>query len=378
MMAGVRRTAATAGALIVIAWSVGGEAHKPITSPFTFNEDVLPIVREQCATCHAPGGVAPMSLLTHADAVPWGESIRTELMAGHMPPWPVETAADRFRNVQRLTARQLNVILTWASGGTPSGDPKTETPVAAHPGWALGAPDVVLPLPEVSLSADEQERVAEFTLPASTADRDFRAVDLLPGTPAIVRQAVVAMKSAAATAGMTEQILALWVPGDHAVPSDAGMALHVPAGAELVARVTYRKTWEYERRPMRDRSSVGLYLAQSPSQAVEALPLTVATTVVDRPLRAISIYPDPGFGNARVKVMATRPDGSREELITFRPRPGWAGRYWFREPIALPRGTRIEMTTSDGEEALLPPAATPVRRVASSPARLVLNVIPSN
>src|SRR5947207_13550517 len=56
------------------------EAHKPITSPFTYNEDVFPIVRDRCGRCHVSGGVAPMSLLAYKDMVPWGESIRAELV----------------------------------------------------------------------------------------------------------------------------------------------------------------------------------------------------------------------------------------------------------------------------------------------------------
>src|SRR5882672_5497696 len=74
------------------------EAHKPITSPFTYNEDVFPILRERCGRCHVAGGVAPMSLMTYKDAFPWGESIRTELVAGHMPPGAVDDAEGRFRN----------------------------------------------------------------------------------------------------------------------------------------------------------------------------------------------------------------------------------------------------------------------------------------
>ena len=107
----------------IVTASTRSEAHKPITSPFTFSDDVLPIVKERCAECHSPGGVGPMSLLTHADAVPWGESIRVELMAGHMPPWGVDSAASRFRNLQQFPAREMNVLMTWASGGTPPGKP---------------------------------------------------------------------------------------------------------------------------------------------------------------------------------------------------------------------------------------------------------------
>ena len=79
--------------------SIRTDAHKPVTSPFTFSDDVLPIVKAHCASCHSPGGVAPMSLLTHVDAVPWGDSIRVELMSGHMPPWGLNVNAGDRKSV---------------------------------------------------------------------------------------------------------------------------------------------------------------------------------------------------------------------------------------------------------------------------------------
>ena len=76
-----------------------GSAHKPITSPYTYNDDIFPILRDKCGRCHVSGGVAPMSLMTHAETVPWGESIRTELLAGHMPPgtWTKRRRASETR-----------------------------------------------------------------------------------------------------------------------------------------------------------------------------------------------------------------------------------------------------------------------------------------
>ena len=371
--------------LALIGTSTRSEAHKPITSPYSYNEDVFPIVKERCASCHVVGGVAPMSLLTHMDAVPWGESIRAELMAGHMPPWGLDSAPARFRNVQGLTARELNVLLTWASGGTPAGDPeKAPVPITVERRWPLGTPDLVRQLPaEVVLSEEMQERVEEFTLPAdAAAGRLVRAVDLLPGTAAIVRSATVSVKGAGENA---EGLLALWLPGDHPVALDSGTAFRVPASADLVVRVRYRKTWEYERTRMTDRSSVGIYFAEEPATEVRALELsapagtTTFTATIDAPLRAIAIYPDPELTDVAVTVTATRPDGSREELIAFRPRAGWARRYWFRDAIPLPRGTRLEVKAAEDEGLLLPPGAIPVtpRRTDASPVRLVLNVVPA-
>jgi hypothetical protein len=161
--------------LLVISFTLGvvpGGAHKPITSPFTYNEDVFPILRERCASCHVPDGVAPMSLVTYEDTVPWGESIRVELLAGHMPPWSVDTAATRFRNVRPLTARDINVLLTWATGGTPLGNPeKSPQPVVLERRWSLGTPDLELPMPrEFTLPEGKQEDIAEFVV-ATSGDR---------------------------------------------------------------------------------------------------------------------------------------------------------------------------------------------------------------
>jgi hypothetical protein len=68
------RGAWTIAALTLVsaaAWPV--DAHKPITSPYTFAEDVLPILRDRCTACHVAGGVAPMALTTAEEAIPWGE-----------------------------------------------------------------------------------------------------------------------------------------------------------------------------------------------------------------------------------------------------------------------------------------------------------------
>src|SRR5688572_850686 len=133
-------------ALVALATFVSiepGSAHKPITSPYTYNDDVLPIVRDRCGRCHVSGGVAPMSLMTHADAVPWGESIRTEVLAGHMPPGGVDEAPARFRNATGLSPREMNLLLTWVTGGTPIGSAdKAPAPATRERVWPLGTPDL--------------------------------------------------------------------------------------------------------------------------------------------------------------------------------------------------------------------------------------------
>ena len=53
----------------------------------TFNKDVAPILYQNCITCHRPGEIAPMSLLTYAEARPWARGIKAKVASREMPPW---------------------------------------------------------------------------------------------------------------------------------------------------------------------------------------------------------------------------------------------------------------------------------------------------
>ena len=95
----------------------------------------------------------------------------------------------------------------------------------------------------------------------------------LPGNAAIVRAATIAVRSAATSGpdAVTERVLARWLPGEDPIALDAGLGFELPASAELVVRVLYRKTWEYERKELRDRSTVGVYFASGTPAGVQAM-----------------------------------------------------------------------------------------------------------
>ena len=206
-----------------------------------------------------------MSLMTYTDAFPWGESLRVELIAGHMPPWHAQEGVVRFKNAPTITAAESDKILTWASGGNPEGNPQSVLPpVSVRRDWPLGKPDLVLPLsPEVIVPAETSETTQEFTLATQTTEAKWvRAVDLVPGTPAIVRDAIISVKPSttadAATDTAPDRVLAVWVPGEDPVAAADG-AFRLPAGAELIVRVHYKKTYQYEQAD--DRSQYGRVVA---------------------------------------------------------------------------------------------------------------------
>ena len=320
--------------LLLIA--IRSEAHKPITSKYNYNEDVFPIVDARCGRCHLPGGIAPMSLLTYKDAVPWAESMRLELTANHMPPWYAPG------DPHRLTPRELDILLTWATGGTPEGPAKKLSPSPLTAASKLGKPDLALSMPTAfTLGPDTMEDTHDVVLgkPAES-DRWIRAVTVTPGTAAVVRDVTVYTKSDG-----HEKTILWWFPGDDPSVTGTNEAFRWPAGSELRARFHYKKTWTYDGKTVTDRSSVGIYLLkQAPQSEVLNWNSTSESSVLDHEVQILAVRLDGETADKRISISAVRPDGRRLDLIDLLSRPDW--NRWYRLPrrLTLPQGTRIETT----------------------------------
>jgi len=94
------------------------------SSPITFNKDILPILQENCQSCHRPGQIAPMSLLTYKDTRPWAKAIKAAVIERKMPPWFAEPNVGHFINDRSLRQDEINTLVEWADTGALEGDPK--------------------------------------------------------------------------------------------------------------------------------------------------------------------------------------------------------------------------------------------------------------
>ena len=361
-------------ALIVGALTTTTGGHTAINSRFTYNEHLFPVFQRQCGSCHVAGGVAPMSLLTYQQAFPWTQSIREEVLGLRMPPWKAEDGFGDFLNGHVLPAHELDMILEWAGGGYPEG-PRDQRPEAPEPldGWTLGAPSVELTVAEpFAIDAATSEVVRFFTLPTTLdADRWITGVDVRPGSRAIVRHVSVYIDTSGQARGLEaddtsgpgfdagfdgREPIAVWWPGQSVVPLDgAGYAL--PAGADVVARIVYKKTWITEGQPFTDQTSLGLHLAEG---AVDTIAHTVVSSPaepsgpefvfshsIDEAMTLRAILPEMELEALELQVEGVLPDGSREPLLLIRePDPGWPTRYWFDTPHVLPSGSEIQVTAT--------------------------------
>jgi hypothetical protein len=111
-------------------------AHDIITTPITFDREILRIIYSRCASCHHDGGSA-FSLMTYAQARPWAVAIKEEVLSRRMPPWGAVKGFGDFLNEQALTPEQLELVTNWVEGGVPEGVEKDLPPA---PKWDSGQP----------------------------------------------------------------------------------------------------------------------------------------------------------------------------------------------------------------------------------------------
>src|SRR6188472_1917479 len=163
----------------------------------TFSGEVAPIMYARCVSCHRPGEVAPMSLITYKDVRPWASSIREKVMSRTMPPWHADREFGTFRNEQSLTPNEIDTIVKWASAGAPEGDPSRMPALPKFPdGWQIGTPDVVLEMPTAyEIPAKGEIEYQYFSVPTNfTEDRWMQAGEVRAGDRAHVHHIIVYVK----------------------------------------------------------------------------------------------------------------------------------------------------------------------------------------
>lgn len=112
--------------IITVAGTRGVEAQAP--QPPTFDKDVLPILQKNCQSCHRPGQIGPMSLLTYEQVRPWARAITAKVVPREMPPWFADPRYGKFANDLRLSDRDLATITSWVAGGAVAGNSAAAPP----------------------------------------------------------------------------------------------------------------------------------------------------------------------------------------------------------------------------------------------------------
>jgi hypothetical protein len=177
----VRLTLAT----LAVAATAAAADHSSVV---TFTKDVLPILQKNCQSCHRPGQVAPMSLISYQETRPWARAIKGAVTLRKMPPWFADPTYGHFTNDRSLRQSEIDTLGQWADTGAVEGDPKAAPAPIQWPkdGWAI-QPEVVIELPPHDVPAKgvlEWELIA-FPAPF-TGDTWLTSMEILPGEASVV------------------------------------------------------------------------------------------------------------------------------------------------------------------------------------------------
>jgi peroxiredoxin len=357
------------------------------TGKVTFYRDVLPVLQNNCQSCHRPGEVGPFALMTYQQAVTWADDLKEYTQSRKMPPWkPVEGPA--FHNERKLSEQDIKTIAAWVEGGTPEGDPKDAPPPRQFiDGWQLGKPDLVLTVDEdVIVGPSGKDLFRCVVLPTGlTEDKYVTAVEVRPGNPRVLHHTLNFIDttgkgrelekkekerprkpdeqdsgpgySMAMGVGFTPQGgLAGWAPGQIGRHLPEGTGYFLPRGADVVVQLHYHRTGRVEK----DRTQIGLYFARKPvTTRFEGMVIPGRFVFIPKdnehyPVRGgievlqectlYSVMPHMHMLGREVKVTVTPPDGKPFSLIAIKDWDyNWQETYFLKEPIRLKPGTKVEV-----------------------------------
>ena len=183
---------------------------------------------------------------------------------------------------------------------------------------------------------------------------------------------------------MPDGFMSGWVPGRKANFTREGTGRYLAANADFLMQVHYHRSGKVET----DASQVGLYFAKKPVDQeltfrviapptpwysfLPALKIPAGSdntevkgslVLEEEDRHLIGITPHMHWLGKDFKATATLPDGTTRTLIKIdRWDFNWQGLYDFAEPLALPRGTRIDMVAHFDNSATNPanPTSPPV------------------
>jgi mono/diheme cytochrome c family protein len=353
----------------------------------TFSADVAPILFENCARCHQPDGVGPMSLLTYDQARRYAGRIRQKVESREMPPWHLDPTVGirAYKNDISLSDRQIETIVRWADGGAPEGDPSELPPVPELPDGRefaltaeLGPPDFVIRSDPYTVAANAQD---QWWSPSMSFEgiidqpRYVRATEMKGSYPDGVRvlhHGHVTLVMADAEGRRSSRPLGRQGigKGGDLFPENTGMLIqpegqvswnlhYFPIDEVVENEQAVSAVWLYPEGYVPEYETIGEQRftadmgGDMPWAGDVVLPphsvkVQQGVHVLDRPAMISSFRPHMHMRGREQSVEAIYPDGRRETLSKVdNYNHFWQISYEFEDQVAplLPRGTVLLITT---------------------------------
>jgi hypothetical protein len=281
-----------------------------------------------------------------------------------MPPWFADPNHGEFANNPSLTEAQIKTISAWVDAGAPKGDDKDLPPPPKWvEGWTIGVPDVILSMAEEqSVPADGTVPYLYFTIPTNfTEDKWVQAVEIKPGDRRVVHHVIASVTDGNAapnpTGGRTPRTGSLGgiTPNKTGFVYPPGTARLVKKGSNIVLQMHYTTMGV----AAKDRTQVGLVFAkQTPKRVLGGGNALNARFVIppgasNHEVKSSTTFQEDTYLSALMPHMHVRgkdftytvvfPDGTSKVILNVpKYHFDWQLTYELKEPLFLPKGTRLD------------------------------------
>ena len=340
-------------------------AHKASFSRISYAQTIAPIIKDKCATCHQPGGVAPMALNTYEQVKGFSPMIREVIRTHRMPPYLADETVGEFKDDDRLSPLQMKTLVHWIDGGAPRGtgaDPLAKVHFQAAE-WPLGKPDLVLNVPPAKVPAsgvlEYQHPVVENKM---AEGRWMKATTFRISDRSVVHHILTGVVPENYKPG--EQVSeAQWGAslggygpgrGSNIEPKDTGVWVP-PSGG-----VAFQNHYTPYGRETVENTQMGIYFYKKGEEPKYILrTFLIADFSIEIPARTEShpevayvefpndailygITPHAHKRGASTNLTIRYPDGHEKMLIAL-PRYdfNWQYEYFLKEPMKIPAGSKI-------------------------------------
>jgi hypothetical protein len=332
----------------------------------TFGKQIGPLLARKCVPCHRPGGSAPFSLTSYADAKKRAELIKDVGILRTMPPGDAYSDLGRIPLQDPLTDGEVVLLQRWVQQKMPAG-PRYQAATPKLPVWRGGQPDMTVRLPRSeSIRPGGGPVWVAYRIPNALKSGGYvTGFDVRPSSRLAVRHVLVALPQSGSVGVMGrtggslrvpgDVILGAWAPGYPMWKAPAGFGKRVAAGTSLLVQVQYQPTGKLESGGI----ELGLYLAKQ-ARPVDAVTLgnksfvipPSGADVIDTVLTSsyklkqdstvFSMHPEARRFATHVRLVATLPSRAKRSVFEIRR---WdvskLGAYTFQEPVRLPKGTTL-------------------------------------
>ena len=331
----------------------------------SYTRDIVPILENNCVSCHHEGGIGPWAMNSHAMVQGFSQMIREVITTRRMPPGQIDTHVGRpIENAAGLSIAEQQTLVHWINAGSPidgEGDPLTELEFEDAK-FSLGEPDLVYKVAaqEIPATGTVDYRYVPVQL---NLDRDvwIKSMEFVPGDNQALHHVIAYLQSPADRRDRSQRSAAArgesvggFAPGRQADSFGEDGGRLIPKGSSLLLQMHYTT---YGKATV-DETEFGIYLHEAPPRFVmtEAIAAQRRFMVppyakehklegeflLERDAYLYAMMPHMHYRGKYMNYTAVYPDGSEEMLLSVPKYDfNWQFNYKLREPVFLPAGTRL-------------------------------------